>query len=205
LFRAGSAYSYTDTGYILVGMIIERVTGHAYYDELRARLLGPLHLDDVVPTIAPRSQPIAAGYVAPTLLTVATGLVGKLTDEKGTITQILHTEWTGGGLFTTPTMLVRFYGELVEGHVVSPAAFRTMVAAAQGQERPYGYGIFVFDDPALGRWIGHGGWFPGYRTAVVHYIEHGITVALQANTDRRDVDLFNAAAHVAAAVIKPTD
>src|SRR5262245_2107449 len=43
VFPAGTGYNYTDTGYLIVGLILERVTGHEYYDELRARILDPLH------------------------------------------------------------------------------------------------------------------------------------------------------------------
>jgi D-alanyl-D-alanine carboxypeptidase len=198
-FPAGAGYSYTDTGYLIVGLVLERVTGHDYYDELRARILEPLDLDDVTPPTGTQTDGLAAGYVAPSLLTVVTGLAGKITNDDGTLSQILRTEWTGGGLFTTPAMLVRFYGALAQGRVVHPETVRTMIAPASGPERPYGYGIFVFEHPELGRWIGHGGWFPGFRTAVVHYLDNGVTVALQTNTDR-DVDLFEAIARIAKAL-----
>lgn len=201
VFPAGAGYHYTDTGYVLVGLVLERVTGHAYYDELRTRILEPLRLVDVIPPTAARIEGLAAGYVAPSLLTVVTGLFGKITNDDGTLTQILRTEWTGGGLFTTPTMLVEFYGALAEGRIVRPETLRTMMAPAAGPERPYGYGMFVFDDPDLGRWIGHGGWFPGYRTAVAHYLDHHITISLQANTDQRELDLFAAVEGIAKALV----
>ena len=63
--------------------------------------------------------------------------------------------------------------------------------------------MFVYDDPDLGRWLGHSGWFPGYRTAVVHYLDQGVTVALQMNTDRRDVDLFERAEYIAKMFAEP--
>ena len=44
LFPAGSSFSYADTNYILVGMIIERITGRTYYEVLDERILKPLGL-----------------------------------------------------------------------------------------------------------------------------------------------------------------
>ncbi len=49
LFPAGQDWSYTDTGYILAGLIIERVVRRPYYDEVRRRFLGPLSLDATYP------------------------------------------------------------------------------------------------------------------------------------------------------------
>ena len=93
-------------------------------------------------------------------------------------------EWTGGGLSTNPTMLVRFFAALAEGRVVSPESFQTMVAAGwQNPDTPrikYGYGLFVYE---TGRQYGHAGMWPGYRTNVVYDFETGISVALQTNRD----------------------
>src|SRR3712207_8557954 len=46
LFRSTSGYSYSNTNYVLAEMIVERVTGTSYANQLSARLLGPLGLRD---------------------------------------------------------------------------------------------------------------------------------------------------------------
>ena len=51
LFEAGSGWAYTDTGYILLGLVIEAVTGNSYYEELEQRFLKPLKLSMTSPSI----------------------------------------------------------------------------------------------------------------------------------------------------------
>ena len=155
----------TDTGYVIVGLILERVTGHDYYDEVRTRILDPLNLGDVVPATASRIDGLAAGDVAPSSLSVLTGLVGKITNDEGTLAQMAHTERNGGGLFTTPAMLVQFDGASAEGRVVSPTTLQTMIGSRARAERSYGYGMFGVRSSELGRtiatvvgsWLSHRG------------------------------------------------
>lgn len=95
-------------------------------------------------------------------------------------------EWTGGGLTTNPTMLVRFFAALAEGRVVKPDRLAQMLDAGwRNPEAPawhYGFGLFVYDN---GKTFGHGGMWPGYRTRVVHNVASGITIAVQTNRDGR--------------------
>ncbi len=93
-------------------------------------------------------------------------------------------EWAGGGLVTTPTMLVRFYAALAEGRVLQPESFRQMLEGGwrdPGATSHYNLGVFA----DVGRnAFGHGGMWPGYRTNVTHFLDRGITVAVQTNTDQ---------------------
>ena len=64
LFAAGTQWSYSNTNYLVVGMLIERVTGHRWHSEVRSRILVPLHLTRTFypgdqPTLP---QPHAEGY-----------------------------------------------------------------------------------------------------------------------------------------------
>jgi hypothetical protein len=61
-FAAGQGWDYSDTNYIVLGMIIERVTQSRYYDLLRKRLLRPLKLNDTVPSDSRRIPGLAQGY-----------------------------------------------------------------------------------------------------------------------------------------------
>lgn len=51
LFPAGEKFAYADTNYILVGMIIERITRNDFYTELEQRILQPLKLESTVPQV----------------------------------------------------------------------------------------------------------------------------------------------------------
>src|SRR5581483_142876 len=111
----GAAFHYTDTNYILVGMIIERVTRSTYYSELERRLLGPLHLRDIVPNDRQRVPGVVQGYSgglersmlgyghetidrppAPGTAAAADAMI-----DRGAFVVNPQFEWTGGGLSTT--------------------------------------------------------------------------------------------------------
>jgi D-alanyl-D-alanine carboxypeptidase len=64
-FRQGEGYHYTDTGYILVGMVIEQVTGERYYDLIEETFLIPFHLTQTAPSDHRDLPLLAAGYVSP--------------------------------------------------------------------------------------------------------------------------------------------
>ena len=62
LSAAGTNYYYTDTNYILLGMVIERATGSSYYTELGRRVLEPFDLDGIVPSDSRRIERLSQGY-----------------------------------------------------------------------------------------------------------------------------------------------
>ncbi len=187
LFAPGQGYSYTDTGYLLLGLVIERATGRDYYALLTERILTPLALTDVRPANTRAIDGLAAGYSEPTLLTRLGRVSGKLLDDEGHLAIHPLIEWTGGGLATTPTMLVEFYAALATGRIVRPPSFALMMSAGYrqsgGSDDHYGYGLSVSTLDGR-RAIGHGGFFPGYRTYALHLVDDRLTIAVQTNTDR---------------------
>jgi D-alanyl-D-alanine carboxypeptidase len=60
-FEAGKGWNYSDTNYIVLGMIIEKVTGRKFYDEADKRLLKPLKLTDTIPQDGPRLKGVVQG------------------------------------------------------------------------------------------------------------------------------------------------
>ena len=175
-FPAGQGYLYSDTGYLVLGRLIEAASGRSYYDLVQERILDPQKLD----SIRPQSESVLANIV-PGYTAGARNL-----KKDGRMKFDPSSEWTGGGLVTTPTMLVKFFGALAEGRVVKPATLALMLKGEwQNLTEPnwrYGYGLFVYDD---GKSFGHAGLWPGYRTDVRHYASSGITVAVQTNRDGR--------------------
>jgi CubicO group peptidase (beta-lactamase class C family) len=69
LFEAGSGWAYSDTGYILLGLVIEAVTGRAYHEIVRERFLGPLALTGTFPSDRRDLPGLAVGYTAPEIPT----------------------------------------------------------------------------------------------------------------------------------------
>src|ERR1700752_2941138 len=64
-FEPGKGWNYSDTSYIVLGMIIEKVTGKKFYDEANRRLLKPLRLTDTIPQDGPRLKGVVQGYAGP--------------------------------------------------------------------------------------------------------------------------------------------
>jgi D-alanyl-D-alanine carboxypeptidase len=182
----GKHFAYTDTGYLLLGLIIEQATGKQYYDVLTQRILSPAGLTDARPAIARNMLNVLPGHIEPRFPTSLAGFSGS-THSDGLFRIHPLTEWTGGGLVTTPTMLVSFYSKLAEGEIVSAWSFEQMkesipVDNASPNSR-YGFGLYVIELEGLGTAIGHGGWFPGYRTTAYYFLDRKIAVAIQTNRD----------------------
>ena len=181
LFPAGQGYSYTDTGYLLVGLVIEKATGSTYYDELQRRVLEPLRLAQTSPANRRDLPGLAAGYLAPDN---PFGLPPKTLDD-GLMLLNPATEWTGGGLVSNPGDLVRWAQVLYEEKAFNGSYLSDLLGSVwegrRGRTR-YGLGVAI-SETALGVTYGHSGWFPGYRTEMRYYADHGIAVAMQVNTD----------------------
>jgi len=64
LFEVDKGWAYTDTGYILIGLVIEKATGRSYYDEIKERFLTPLGLTLTAPADRRFLPGLAAGYMA---------------------------------------------------------------------------------------------------------------------------------------------
>ncbi|MGD9722785.1 MAG: serine hydrolase domain-containing protein [Pirellulales bacterium] len=183
LFAPGKGYAYTDTGYILLGMIIERAGEAPYYDQLRQRFLEPLELTLTLPADRRDLPGVAAGYMPeknPLGLPPKTTLEGKLRFNP-------LNEWTGGGLVSNPQDLVRWATALYQGRALGKPYLDELLATDpldNGKPSRYGLGVFVRDDE-LGVNYGHGGWFPGYLTHMAYYPAERVAVAVQVNSDAR--------------------
>ncbi|NKB34380.1 MAG: serine hydrolase [Pseudomonadales bacterium] len=185
LFPVGEGFYYTDAGYLVLGRFIEAATGRVYYDSLQEKILDPLELDQIIPQDK-EVLPVTVGYA----------IGARNLREDGTSKYNPTSEWTGGGLVTNPTMLVEFYGALVEGRLVSQQTLDRMLEGEwQLPEDPryhYGYGLFVYDEANT---FGHGGMWPGYRTQIEHFSDTGQTIAVQSNRDG-NIDLPSVIAEI---------
>lgn len=183
-FRPGDGYAYSDTGYIIAGLVLEASLGADYYDEIQRRFLFPLELSSTTPSTG-RSHPgLAQGYFAPESPFVALGTAlddGLLTLDPGL-------EWTGGGLVTTSADLAVWAKLLYEGKAAGPGYLDELLASGATADDPvvgYALGVFITDS-RNGTRFGHGGWFPGYMSTMVYYPSLGVSVAMQSNGGHRD-------------------
>ena len=168
-FAAGKGWDYSDTNYIVLGMIIERITGHTYYEEMARRILVPLGLRQTVPSDRRTIPNLAQGYAGKD--NPFGGTDAMLT--KGEMVINPQFEWTGGGIASTAADLARWAKLLYEGKAFEPSLLSRMlegVPARLGGDAQYGLGVII-RPTSQGIAYGHSGFFPGYITEVMYFPE----------------------------------
>jgi CubicO group peptidase (beta-lactamase class C family) len=171
-FPAGSSWSYSNTGYLLLGVIIHRVTGRFYGDVLQDLLFKPLGMRTRVISEADIVPNRSAGY--------------RLVDD-----QVKNQEWVSpslnttadGALYLTVNDLAKWAVALkqqrVPGSRVLTQAW-SPVRLADGGIFPYGYGWGLTPQRSHRR-IGHTGSWQGFKTAIYRYPEQDLSVVVLAN------------------------
>ncbi|GAA4081918.1 serine hydrolase domain-containing protein [Actinomadura miaoliensis] len=163
-FAPGTGWNYSNTGYILLGMVIERVTGRPWDAEVDRRIVRPLGLRHTgFPGLSPDlPRPHAHGY--------ARYAGGELVDV--TRNREGYTAASGGGIVSTTGDLARFFRALFEGELLRPAQLaqmkRTVPVSDEYQKiwpgARYGLGLFSRPLSCGGRYWGHSGDITGYMT-----------------------------------------
>lgn len=180
-FEAGKGWNYSDTNYIVLGMIIEKVTGRKFYDEATKRVLKPLKLTDTIPQDGPRLKGVVQGYAGPN--NQFGGTDAMIVNGKFVINP--QFEWTGGGYASTAHDLARWAKMYYEGKAFSPELLPQVIdgvaAPMLGRETKYGLAAIIRQTTA-GTAYGHSGFFPGYMTDMMYFPEYKIAVAVQVNT-----------------------
>ena len=170
----GGRWHYSNAGYILLGLLIEELTGQSYLDVVRERVLEPagmLHsgffpLDEAWPDVA-------TGYLRP----LADGL-----PWRSNIYSIPVVGGPDGGLFATAGDIDKFLRALHSGALVAPAQRDAMLARHAEVEEPiaYGYGCYLFPGPGGPRW-GHGGQDPGVEMIAYRWADRDLTLVVMCN------------------------
>ena len=183
-FAAGQGWDYSDTNYIVLGAIIEGITGHTLEAEIRHRVLDPQRLADVIPSDTIVLPGVVQGYAGPEN---PFGNQPRMIRD-GRFIVNPQFEWAGGGYATTAPDLARWAALLWGGRAFDrallPQVLDAVPAPALGPGARYGLGVIVREG-ALGPSYGHSGYFPGYLTDVRYYPRQDFSVALQVNSSAR--------------------
>ena len=173
-FAPGERFVYNNNGYILLGQVVERVSGMSYTDYVRTRLVEPLGLSSVAPCDQFPAARRAKGYEHP----VRGPLVASpAAAHHPTVTS------AAGMLCATAGDLLRWEIALASGAIVRPEDYALMTrrtVLASGREVPYGMGMqhYTWEDrPA----IGHSGGTPGFISEIVHVPGDSLTVVVLTN------------------------
>ena len=176
-FEPGSDWSYSNAGYLLLGRVVERVSGASWDDYVRAHLSGPLHLESIASCRRVDSTGIsvlAEGYRV---------------EGDDTLRHLPRADFdlafTAGGLCATASDVAAWNAALAAGRVVTPRSYQMMTAPTtlpDGRSIPYGFGIQV---SRLGPYTEHmhEGDIAGFSAAVSTYPTESLTVAVLANAE----------------------
>jgi D-alanyl-D-alanine carboxypeptidase len=165
-FPPGTKNVYSNTNYIVLGMVIEKVTGHPYRAEIQRRILKPLGLRH---TWLPGAFPYLTGPHAHGYLRVErTGQTVDITTFNPSMAG------AAGEIISTTTDLNRFFSALLGGRLLAPARLRQMEAG-------YGLGLEAAQLPC-GTAYGHGGGTPGYFTVSFTSADHTRQLTLSVAT-----------------------
>lgn len=169
-FPPGSQWEYSNTNFVLLGLIIEGATGQRYADVVQARLTGPLGLGHTYMALSGDANPAIVDCYA----VDGTNLSGTADPSFG---------WAAGAGVSTPSDLARWAAALYGGEVLSPASLNQMLTPTQltdGSTVEYGMGAFLEID-GENAIFGHTGGIAGYFTYMYFWRADRIALVMMSN------------------------
>ena len=180
-FKPGKGFHYSDTGYILVGLIIEKVTGQSLFSEIKKRFILPLGLKQTEPSDRKNLPGLASGYLASNK---AGGFPAKTTIRPGLLVWDPGIEWAGGGFISNSRDLAIWGKALYEGDALPGKYLPELLRGVRVRPNvSYGIATVINTDPEGLVSCGHKGWIPGYVSSLRYYTNHRTAIAFQINTD----------------------
>ena len=176
---AGTTFVYSNTGYMLLGALVEALYGTSYAAALRDEIARPLGLA----SLGWCGDTEAAG-------TTATGYYRMPDGAAGTAPYIHPSQMLSGGICSNARDLARWNRALHGGEVLSAASYAAMTTprgVAATRSVPYGFGVYVRPTPGGGTVIVHDGATPGYGNENVWYPAESLSVTMLTNTTTRDL------------------
>lgn len=191
-FAPGTQWRYSNTAYVLAGILVHRVSGQLYGDVLRERVFAPLGMDTArVISEADIVAHRAAGYRL---------VDGELKNQEW-VAPALNTT-ADGALYLTALDWARWDGALDGKKILSPSSWREMwtpVRLADGSSWPYGLGWDV-DEQRGHSTLEHGGAWQGFKAYVARYVDQRLTVIVLANLAEARPGVI---AHTVAGLVAP--
>ncbi|SMC70329.1 serine hydrolase domain-containing protein [Lentzea albidocapillata] len=156
-FEPGTRWSYSNTNYVVAGLLVEKVTGRPFQHEVEQRILKPLRLKD---TVLPRNSVEVPGPHAHGYYPDASGKpvdVTRLNPSWG---------WAAGEMISTTRDLDTFLTALLAGKLLEPVQQKELTKTS-AVSPDYGLGVAVASLPCGTKIYGHDGQIHGYGTMMV--------------------------------------
>jgi len=178
-FPPGSTYSYSNSGYALLALVVEQASGQSFAAFLHDRVFEPLGMDgtvafeDGISTVSNR----AFGY------TITDGLIERT--DQSTTSAVLG----DGGVYSSVEDLAKWDHALARGLVLDSAEWREATTPARltdGSVTEYGFGWFVDSYGGRPRQR-HGGDTRGFNNVIMRFPDDGVTIVVLTNRDRSEL------------------
>jgi D-alanyl-D-alanine carboxypeptidase len=175
-FPPGRDYQYSDTNYIVLGGILERITHRSIERDFQQLIGRPLGITSATFVPTPAAKALMAH---PYLLQSDGSLTSQWIPGFGVSTAVWGPVFTDGGLASSSLDLARFANALLGGRLVSETAVRQMTHIGRGD---YGFGIRdrSFDGHF---WLGHRGYFAGFEAEDWSDSSRQLTIAVATNLE----------------------
>jgi D-alanyl-D-alanine carboxypeptidase len=182
-FPPGTDFHYSNTNSVLLGLLVEKITGHTLGNEFRKRIFKPLHmaetsLPDADDTAIPRPHP--RGYMYGTNVGTLDGKCDAVTFGRRDVTNVSPSwTWAAGGAISTLRDLRIWARALGLGTLLTPA---TRAQRLQGVPTgPPGAPLYGLQITNFGGVIGHDGALPGYQSFMGYVPAKNTTIVVLAN------------------------
>ena len=190
-FKPGRGWHYSNTNYLVLGMIAERVGRASLADQLRERFIDPLGLSGTFyqPTETARG-PVAHGYRFETSAKDAKPIDLTADGPMVPFASVVTAAGAAGAVAATSSDVARWARALYGGGVLEEATVQEMVDDITRTEKyrpsvPYGLGVQLIDIDGQTT-LGHSGRLLGFRSAVRYLPDSGLTIAVLSNQSRTD-------------------
>ncbi|GAA2779628.1 serine hydrolase domain-containing protein [Kitasatospora aburaviensis] len=170
-FAPGTEFEYSNTNTVLLGLVVEKVSGQPLGTFLKQQVFEPADLGRTVfPVDASFPQPHARGYTNQT----PSGAIADATDWNPSWA------WAAGAMISDLSDLQKWAKVLATGTLLKPATQAERLQTPPSGDPGLGYGLGVFVNHG---WIGHNGSLPGYQCVAVYLPSAQATLVVLLNTD----------------------
>ena len=190
-FAPGSSYRYSNSGFVLLGLVVERASGQRLPDFLRKRIFEPLRMNHTLlrEPNGPQPDHRAYGYSEQN---------GHWTRTDQDLTSATRGD---GGIYSSIDDLARWDAALYDGRLLKDTSLRLAFApqnkvAGEADVEAYGYGWRIHGDV-----LWHSGESIGFRNVIVRWPKQRVTVILLSN--RNEPEPYRTALEIAATYLKP--
>jgi D-alanyl-D-alanine carboxypeptidase len=184
LFAAGTSYGYSNTNYVLAGMVAQSATGHSLATLIRDNILTPLNMDS---TFIDVEEPVN-GTIAHRWWN---RVVNPVTQDYHDTSRVGLNSAVGyaGSIFSTSSEMVQWYNALFSGQVINESSMNELTTFIATSNPAYQYGLGLSRDLTQGlRYWGHGGRTWGYKSRMIYDTCLHVSVAGLSNADPSGVD-----------------